>query len=66
MQITCNGNPTECADDASLDSVIQPLLPAHTSAAVAVNCTIIPSSLWQQTRLNAGDNIDIFTLVAGG
>ena len=36
------------------------------TVAVAVNYTIVTSSLWPEVVLNENDEIDIFSVVAGG
>jgi sulfur carrier protein len=65
MQIQLNGNPL------SLDKIttIQDLLDDLNLSgrlAVEVNHQIVPRSLFQSHRLNAGDNIEIVHAIGGG
>ena len=38
----------------------------QAGVAVALNQSVLPVQLWQQTELQQGDELDIFQVVAGG
>ena len=39
---------------------------APQGVAVALNGAVLPRSRWSETRLNDGDEIHLFTAIAGG
>ncbi|MBU2979952.1 sulfur carrier protein ThiS [Alteromonas sp. C1M14] len=66
MEINCNGNPMMLPGQATLVDVVREYNSNLDTLAVAVNHTIIPRSDWANYQLTEQDNVDIFTLVAGG
>lgn len=66
MNISCNGEVIQAGEDCTLNEIICAFPHHESSLAVAVNQIIIPSSRWREHRLEDGDVVDIFTLVAGG
>lgn len=66
MKIHCNGKSMTLAESATVADLIAALPPQSDTLAVAVNHTIIPRPDWANVRLCSHDNVDVFTLVAGG
>jgi len=65
MRVTVNGEPREIAS-ASVDALLGELDYEGTHFAIAVNYDVLPKSKWAQTRLQAGDEIEIITPRQGG
>jgi sulfur carrier protein len=40
--------------------------PAKGGVAVAVNAAVVPRAAWENTRIRAGDKIEIVRIVRGG
>jgi sulfur carrier protein len=65
MRVTVNGEPREIAA-RSVDALLGELEYEGTHFAIAVNFDVLPRSRWAQTRLEAGDEIEIITPRQGG
>ena len=67
-QITVNVNqqPQHCVSPISIAELLALKQLGESGTAVACNSSIVRKSEWSATYLNHGDNLDIFTLVAGG
>jgi sulfur carrier protein len=65
MRVTVNGEQREVSS-ASVDALLGELDYAGTHFAIAVNYDVVPKSRWSETRLNAGDEIEIITPRQGG
>jgi len=65
MRVTVNGEPREIAS-VSVDALLGELDYEGTHFAIAVNYDVLPKSKWAQTRLQAGDEIEIITPRQGG
>lgn len=66
MQVMVNDQAHEIADGLTLSELISSLNIALDGTAIAVNDEIVPKSSFDDFVLNAGMQIDIFSLVAGG
>ncbi|MEG3765191.1 sulfur carrier protein ThiS [Alteromonas sp. 14N.309.X.WAT.G.H12] len=66
MKVNCNGKSMTLAESATVADLIAELNPQSDTLAVAVNHTIIPQPDWANHGLRSDDNVDVFTLVAGG
>lgn len=66
MQITVNGEPRTCADDATVADVLAELGLSQRRVAVEVNKAIVRRAEHAGHRLHAGDAVEIVTLVGGG
>lgn len=66
ITIQVNHEAREVAEGTTLAALLAAMeLPAEGTAC-AVNETIVPKSKWSEYKLQAGMNVDIFSLVAGG
>jgi sulfur carrier protein len=65
MRVTVNGEQREISS-ASVDALLGELDYAGTHFAVALNYDVVPKSRWGETRLKAGDEIEIITPRQGG
>jgi sulfur carrier protein len=65
--ITVNGKGQAWRDvsvrELLADSGIEP---AKGGVAVAVNAAVVPRAAWENTRIRAGDKIEIVRIVRGG
>jgi sulfur carrier protein len=68
MQLNVNGETTTIDDGASLTKLIERLdiANANQGIAVAVNSAVVPREKWNETKLQAGDSVEIIRAVQGG
>ena len=65
MRVTVNGEQREIAA-GSIDALLAELEYEGTHFAIALNCDVVPKARWAETRLKAGDEIEIITPRQGG
>jgi len=65
MKLTLNGETHETEADTVRDLIAELGL-AGQAVAVEVNQQVVPKKQHDQTRLSAGDQIELVTLVGGG
>lgn len=65
MRVIVNGEPRE-VNAASVDALLGELDYEGGHFAIALNYDVVPKSRWAETRLNAGDQIEIITPRQGG
>lgn len=66
MQILLNGEPTDVPDDCRIDRLLEQLGIDRRYCAVERNLTVVPREQHAACVLQAGDRIEIVTLVGGG
>ncbi|HET6632038.1 MAG TPA: sulfur carrier protein ThiS [Rhodanobacteraceae bacterium] len=66
MQITLNGAPQECADDATVATLLEAAGYAGRRVAVEVNREIVPKSQHPARALRDGDRVEIVHAIGGG
>lgn len=66
MQIILNGQPTDCADGATVAELLTQLGIPTAGTAVARNDAIVRKAAYADTRLEPGDRVEIIHAVAGG
>jgi sulfur carrier protein len=66
MDITVNGELREVAEGATVAELLAALGLAKQYVAVEVNRQVIPRARHPECRLNAGDKVEVVTLVGGG
>jgi sulfur carrier protein len=65
MRVTVNGEQREIAA-ARVDALLSELEYEGTHFAIALNYDVLPRSVWAQTPLQNGDEIEIITPRQGG
>jgi len=65
MRVSINGEPRE-VNSSSVDALLSELAYEGTHFAIALNYDVLPKSRWAETRLKAGDEIEIITPRQGG
>ena len=65
MRVTVNGEAREISS-VSVDALLGELEYEGTHFAIAVNFDVVPRVRWAETRLMAGDEIEIITPRQGG
>ena len=65
MRVTVNGEAREISS-VSVDALLGELEYEGTHFAIALNFDVVPKSRWAETRLQAGDEIEIITPRQGG
>jgi sulfur carrier protein len=65
MRVTVNGEQREISS-GNVDALLGELEYEGTHFAIAVNYDVVPKGRWAETRLNAGDEIEIITPRQGG
>lgn len=63
--IILNGHPTPI-EHTTLDQLVIARIPDTRRIAVALNGAVVPRGAWSETRLRAGDRIEIVKLTVGG
>jgi thiamine biosynthesis protein ThiS len=66
IEIIINGEPYQIAEDSSLIDLVNELKIAPERVAIEVNLSIIPRPSWAETRLRAGDRLEVVHFVGGG
>jgi sulfur carrier protein len=65
MRVIVNGEQRDISSD-SVDALLAELEYEGTHFAIAVNYDVLPKSRWAETRIQAGDEIEIITPRQGG
>ncbi len=65
MRVTINGEQREIAS-SRIDALLSELEYEGAHFAIALNFDVLPKSRWPETRLKAGDEIEIITPRQGG
>lgn len=66
IDVTVNGETLAIAAGASVAALLAELELGTQSVAVEVNLDLVPRARHAETRLVAGDRVEIVTLVGGG
>ncbi len=62
-----NGKPLAKAPEHLVDVLAEQGFQTETRGiAVAINGTVVPRSMWSETRLSDGDDIEIVKIMQGG
>ena len=65
MRLIVNGEPREVTS-GNVDALLGELEYEGTHFAIALNYDVVPKSRWAETKLKAGDAIEIITPRQGG
>ena len=65
IELAVNGEPKK-TDAATVEALLIELGLAGQAVAVEVNQAVVPKKQHGQARLNAGDQVELVTLVGGG
>ncbi len=66
MLINLNQHALNCKAELTLQQLLQQHQPDTHGIAVAINAQVIPRSQWLITRIQAGDDVQLFRIVTGG
>ncbi len=66
MMVTVNGKPMELPDGLSIEDLLIRLKIRREFTAVALNREVAQRSLYAETRLQAGDKVEIVHPMGGG
>jgi thiamine biosynthesis protein ThiS len=66
MRVHVNGEEREVAEGITLDQLLSELKVERTRVAVEVNAEVVRKAHHVDTKLNAGDQVEIVTFVGGG
>lgn len=66
ITLKINGKPQTCRDRALLPQVLAEMGLNPRLVAVEYNGEILHRQLWEKTHLQAGDRLEIVTIVGGG
>jgi sulfur carrier protein len=66
VTVTLNGRPQELPDRATVAQLLERLKLGPRGVAVEVNLAIVPAGRHGEHVLEAGDKLEIVTLVGGG
>lgn len=61
-----NGEPQTCPESVSVPQLLQQLGYNPRMVAVEYNGEILHRQYWEQTQVQAGDRLEIVTIVGGG
>jgi sulfur carrier protein len=66
MNIQVNGQSREVAEGSTVTELLGELGVTQPHVAVEVNLELVPRAQHRDTVLNAGDRVEVVTLVGGG
>ncbi len=66
MQIQFNDELIQCAEGQSVSALLAELGQLKPGTALALNQHILPRERWEQQIVQAGDQILLFQVIAGG
>jgi sulfur carrier protein len=66
MQIELNGEKRDVADGLTIAGLLNELDVKQPHVAVEVNLEVVPRAQHAETTLQAGDRLEVVTLVGGG
>jgi sulfur carrier protein len=69
VNITVNGEPTEIAEDSSIEELLAGRAnydPKRRGIAIARNGEVVPRSRWTSQQLAEGDVVELLTATQGG
>jgi len=66
LEVSLNGEPRRVARGASIAQLLTQLGLRPELVAVELNRELVPRRLHAETRLRAGDRVELVTLVGGG
>lgn len=66
MQIEVNGQPREVPEGMTIAMLLRELEVTVPHVAVEVNLEVVPRARHGETKLCAGDRLEVVTLVGGG
>jgi thiamine biosynthesis protein ThiS len=66
LEITVNGSPMRLPDGSSIADLLERLRVSTPRVAVERNREIVPKASYAETRLAAGDSLEVVELVGGG
>ena len=66
LTIQLNGEPYEVAAETTVTDLIAGLQLAEGRIALELNLEILPRAKWNETRLRAGDKLELVHFVGGG
>ena len=66
MNVLVNGKPTELADGATVEAVLEALDVPDRGVAVAVDAEVVPRGEWPAHELNEGARVEVLRAIQGG
>ena len=66
MNVIVNGEPTELAPGATVDTVLAALAMPDRGVAVAVDAEVVPRGEWPQHELSDGARVEVLRAIQGG
>lgn len=66
MKFTVNGESRSTESAPTVAELVAEIVGTHEGVAVAVDGDVVAASAWENTRIAAGEEVDILTAVQGG
>lgn len=66
IEIIVNGEPRQITAGSSITDLVTTMELAAGRLAIEFNLSILPRAAWPETRLQAGDKLEIVHFVGGG
>jgi sulfur carrier protein len=66
MNVIVNGEPTELAPGATVDTVLEALEVPDRGVAVAVDAEVVPRGEWPEHELSEGARVEVLRAIQGG
>jgi sulfur carrier protein len=66
MNVIVNGEPTELAPGATVDTVLAALEVPDRGVAVAVDAEVVPRGQWPRHELSEGARVEVLRAIQGG
>jgi sulfur carrier protein len=66
VNVIVNGEPTELAPGATVDTVLAALDVPDRGVAVAVDAEVVPRGQWPARKLSEGARVEVLRAIQGG
>lgn len=66
IEIIINGEPRDIASELTVTELVTELALTPQRVAIEYNLMILPRKIWDETKLKAGDKLEIVHFVGGG
>ncbi len=66
ITLVVNGTPRSVAAGSSVEHLVALVASSPKGIAVAVNADVVPRSLWAETAVADGDQVEVLTAAQGG
>lgn len=66
IEVRLNGKPRQIPEGLTLRGLLDHLQVKHDRVAIELNREIVKAEIWESTRIQAGDELEVVHFVGGG